>query len=332
MAGFWIRLVADVLDALLLTAVGWGIYLAAPTWVHGLGDDAVFVGLAIATLYTATLSSRIGAGQTLAKRVLKLQVLGVDGRALPPLKAALRSLMVSFVFYLSAFEVLFARPWPAVAGVVVIKLLSVLWLGTVFGLVCFTALHPAKRGLHDLLMGSVVIHKRSGFDPKAFAALNVWLPTRKWRAAWWALGVLLVGGVAGVFTGATRERTEVERAQHHAWKVMERDPALRVINLKITVRTVKNVTRGESRSTAVVAVTAKPPGLSEPVRVNDPIIDQLFQATRDNLPPNLGADVLQVSVITGFNLGIAKRLTTTDFVEGYADPGIRRQVGLSTRF
>lgn len=323
---------ADLIDAALLSVVGWSIYLASPEWVHGLGDDGVFVGLVISTLYTTLGTSRVGRGQTLGKRLLKLQVLAVDGQPLSPLKAMLRTWIVAFVFYLSAFEVLFTRLLPADAGVAVIKLLQAAWLSTALGLVLLTAFHPAKRGLHDLLVGSVVIHKAQGFDAAQLAAINLWPTTRKWRVAVWAIGLLLVGGVINVGIAATRDRSDVELAQHQAWELMRGDPALRVANIKINTRRVKSLKTGETTSTSVVLVMAEPPQLREPVSADNPIIERLFRTTRDNLPPTLAADVLQVGVVTGFNLGIAKRLTTIEFAEGYADPGLRQQVARTTRY
>ena len=81
-AGFWIRLFADGLDALVLGAVGFLIATVFRDGLLRLGEKAVLFGIPFTLLYTGVLQSHIGGGQTLAKRLLGLRVLRLDGQFL----------------------------------------------------------------------------------------------------------------------------------------------------------------------------------------------------------------------------------------------------------
>src|SRR5687767_6677951 len=90
-AGFWIRLLADILDAVFLGIFGFLLSLLFRGVFLRLGENGVWIGLLITFLYTGILQSAVGEGQSLAKRILKIQVLKMDGSFL--------SLPVSFLRY-----------------------------------------------------------------------------------------------------------------------------------------------------------------------------------------------------------------------------------------
>src|SRR5690349_2424365 len=81
-AGFWIRFASDVLDALLLGLVGFVIVSIFRGPLIRLGESAVLIGLAISLVYSGILQSHLGGGRTLAKRMLGLRVVRLDGSLL----------------------------------------------------------------------------------------------------------------------------------------------------------------------------------------------------------------------------------------------------------
>jgi uncharacterized RDD family membrane protein YckC len=133
-AGFWIRLVAFLLDVLVLmlaqfllrviAALRWGADLEGASRFQG---GVVFFTLVFMILYPAALHA-IG-GQTIGKLVVGVRVVGMDG-ALLPLGAALLRAVASWL-----------------------TLVFMLGLGHVVG-----GLRKDKRALHDLLAGSRVEH------------------------------------------------------------------------------------------------------------------------------------------------------------------------------
>jgi uncharacterized RDD family membrane protein YckC len=133
-AGFWVRLVAFLLDVFViiiaqfllgrLAALRWGADVDGVTRFSG---GVAFFTLVFAVVYPAALHAI--AGQTLGKLVMGVRVVGVDG-ALLPLGAALLRAVVSLLALVFAFG-----------------------LGHVIG-----GLRKDKRALHDLLAGSRVEH------------------------------------------------------------------------------------------------------------------------------------------------------------------------------
>lgn len=158
-AGFWIRVLADLLDALILGLFGYLLSLPLRSVFLRLGEGGVFIGLAISLVYAGVLQSRFGGGQTLAKRMLGLRVVRLDGSLLSLDRSLLRYATVSFMLYQGSISLAlttllpFLRPsW---IGIVVGTTALVLFLGCVL----VVPFHPLKRGLHDLLVGTIVIRR-----------------------------------------------------------------------------------------------------------------------------------------------------------------------------
>ena len=132
--GFWIRVVAYVIDAILLTIVCGiadrllGINIFASDWEH-FDPLANLVSLVIGWLYFALLESS-ERGATVGKMAMGLRVVTSDGQRLS---------------FMNATGRYFA------------KILSAIILGIGFIMVAFT---DRKRGLHDMIAGTLVIKTR----------------------------------------------------------------------------------------------------------------------------------------------------------------------------
>jgi uncharacterized RDD family membrane protein YckC len=167
-AGFWIRVLADLLDAVFLGVLGWLLSLLLRGLLLRLGERAVIIGLATSLVYAGVLQSHLGGGQTLAKRLLRLRVVRLDGTPLSIGRALLRYATVSFPLYQGAISLAAVTLLPFVriesAQVVQGTLALVLFLGCV----AVVPFHPLRRGLHDLLTGTIVV--RGGMPARATLA------------------------------------------------------------------------------------------------------------------------------------------------------------------
>jgi len=130
-AGFWRRLLAYLIDGLVLAAVeftlGVAAYLVAPGDLRALANVAP-VSAAVAWAYFALLESS-PARATLGKMALELYVADAHGDPITFRRAAVRYLL---------------------------KTLSTLLLGTGWLMAAFT---PRKQALHDVLAGTLVLRK-----------------------------------------------------------------------------------------------------------------------------------------------------------------------------
>jgi uncharacterized RDD family membrane protein YckC len=129
-AGFWVRLAAVAIDAVLLGIVGLATGLVMLAWTARMADALAFgagIGVAIGWLYFALMESSPG-GATFGKRALRLQVLTAD-----------RMQRVGFL-----------RATGRWAG----RWVSAIALAAGYLMQPFTA---RRQALHDLLAGTVVV-------------------------------------------------------------------------------------------------------------------------------------------------------------------------------
>lgn len=158
-AGFWIRFLALSFDVMLVAVVH---HLAAAlgareaffrhaAWTPLLGAGALF---ALFVAVPVTLLS----GQTLGQKMVRIRVVRADGKPAPAGALAVRFLII-FSLFIPQWIVagpLPLRDWltdrPAI-----ISALTVLVLSLCLTQVLLFALHPLKRGLHDLCAGTFVL-------------------------------------------------------------------------------------------------------------------------------------------------------------------------------
>jgi uncharacterized RDD family membrane protein YckC len=156
-AGFWIRVLADALDAVVLGVIGWVITLLLPGVLHRFGERAAILGAPITLVYTGVLQSHIGRGQTLAKRLLGLRVLRIDGNYLSLDRSLVRWAILGTMVYGSAVATALGGLLPFLDGPTLATALGGTQAALVLGCYLTVPFHPLKRGLHDLLTGSIVI-------------------------------------------------------------------------------------------------------------------------------------------------------------------------------
>lgn len=160
LAGFWRRLFADILDVLVLGAVGFALSVPFDSLFWRLGAFGAWIGLLITFLYSGLLQAAIGQGQTIGKRILGIQVLRLDGGYLSVPQSLLRYAILAAVSYSSGIIAAIGVFVPAAATSETLRVvMSMLALAGFLGCSVMVILHPQKRGLHDLLAGSIVVRK-----------------------------------------------------------------------------------------------------------------------------------------------------------------------------
>ncbi len=100
-AGFWRRVLAALIDSTLLGVFGWLLGLLFSQQFMHMGGWGRLVGFVISLLYFAPLNSRIGAGQTVGKRALKIRVTSATGHTLGVARSLVRSCVLCVPFFLN---------------------------------------------------------------------------------------------------------------------------------------------------------------------------------------------------------------------------------------
>ncbi len=125
-AGFWVRAVAYLIDAVILGLVG-GVLSGVGLHSRSVDAQSSSPSALLSLIYFGLLWSHYGGGQTLGMRLLRLRVVGTDGSQIGVLRALLR-----WLFLVISFVVCF---------------IGVIWV----------AFDPQKQGWHDKIASTYVI-------------------------------------------------------------------------------------------------------------------------------------------------------------------------------
>ncbi len=152
-AGFWWRVLASLIDGLVLAPLIVVNYLNSAWWHQVLLALPLII---VAPLYKTLLEVR---GATLGKMACGIRIIGADGR--PPGRRAVLRNILSLVSLAIELPLLAAAPRLFITEDADMDTLHIVWLGAggvigVLWLVCvlFVPFHGQKRGLHDLWAGT----------------------------------------------------------------------------------------------------------------------------------------------------------------------------------
>ena len=158
--GFWLRLVSDTIDTIILGLFGLALALPLMDVFNKIGENGLWIGLVITFLYTGILQSSFGKGQSLAKKILKIQVLRRDGSYLSLTRSFLRYLIIALIFYNGWIAMGLFNIFPSLNNYIFPQIYSYVIFTLMIGCAVMVSFHPLKRGLHDLIADSIVVRKR----------------------------------------------------------------------------------------------------------------------------------------------------------------------------
>jgi uncharacterized RDD family membrane protein YckC len=289
----WRRLVAYELDALLLSIAA--SRAAEPFFdrLSRLGWWAWLVGYCVTLAYFAIFDSKVGNGQTIGKRLLKLRVVDARGDCVSIAKAAARCTIFAIPCLLFGLHLSMTRtPW-----IVSVLLGSVTYGvgGATLYLVTFN--RWTRQGLHDLATGTYVVSAQDGSPVEALPVPYI---------HWLIIGTSLVA----VGAGAT--------AVHFEWPDYGTSPELRedsrlieqidgVLRCPVT-DLISHAGGGAGQKILFVPV----------VMAKEPASEEIYAdgVARTILLHDQYArsyDVLRVRIYRGYDIGIARDQKTWNF-------------------
>ena len=174
----WRRFSAFVIDGLILYAVGRSVGAVFFSSLAQLGPWGHLLGFSIALAYFATLDSRVGGGQTLGKRLLRLRVVNAQGSTIPWARSAVRYVIIAIPYFL------LGPKDPAEISTWIIPFLIIFITlgigGSTLYLLAFN--RRTRQGLHDIAVGTYVV------DPAVSGPLKT---EPIWAAHWGVIGSFL---------------------------------------------------------------------------------------------------------------------------------------------
>ena len=151
-SGFWGRLLAIVLDGFVLGIVGFVSGLFFFDFYARLGGWGRLIGFGADSMYFGILNSAIGKGQTIGKRIMKIEVTNKFGEHIPLGQSLLRNTILGVPFFLNGILAppsLVMSPVGYVIGFIVFGI-----GGAIIYLYIFN--RRTRQSLHDLVVGTFV--------------------------------------------------------------------------------------------------------------------------------------------------------------------------------
>ena len=293
-AGFWRRLGAFAVDALVLGLAGYLLGLALGEVFARAGAWGRLIGFLLAAAYFVPLESTWGGGASPGKRLLGIRV--VDARGLPPRppRAAARYAIFAVPYFLNGAALpasLLFGP-----GVYLVSLL-VFGIGGI-SLYLFVFDRRSRRVLHDRWTHTAVVRR-----PAPFVAPPLW----RWHRV--AAGALLVLTLAAPLAVRQLVKTGPLADIERLYTSVTAQPGVRFAG--VSDRTETRYGTNDSTTERVVRVTAVIDG-----DVSDPgaLPEQLARRVFDSLPDAMSADFIVIRLSHGFDIGIASRFTSNELV------------------
>jgi uncharacterized RDD family membrane protein YckC len=302
--GFWRRFAAFGVDSLILATIGQVIGFVCFDNLVRLGAAGRLVGFPIALAYFGILNSRIGGGQTLGKRLLKLRVVDREGTLIGLGRSALRYTILALPIFLDwSLWPISINPdgptsFPSVALYIVLALI-VYGMG-LSDLYLFIFNFRTRQTLHDLVAGTFVVRADA---PVARIELTMWRPHLAIVATMAAIGV--AGSVTKIYldqSGSGSARSPLRAIEQN----IASRPSVRSAAVEAVTHTVGASFPGEGAAQAAVThlldvsvVLGDCP--DDPEKAADTFADIALEIS----PDLVGNDEMAVRLRCEFDIGIA---------------------------
>ena len=157
-AGFWRRMFAFIIDGCILGAVGMAFGTIFYDFFAELGGLGRVIGFAVAFLYFGILDSSLSNGQTIGKRILKIQVVNRETQTISLFKSFLRFIIIGIPYFFNGALIppnVLSNPFISlILGVIV-------FFGSGAIIYLFIFNRKTRQSLHDLIIGTYVINTKS---------------------------------------------------------------------------------------------------------------------------------------------------------------------------
>jgi uncharacterized RDD family membrane protein YckC len=296
-AGFWRRFGAALLDSVVLGIGGFLLGLCFARQFTAWGAWGRMLGFAIALLYFVPLNSRLGGGQTIGKRALKIRVTTGAGAELGLGRSLVRAVVLLIPFFLNGTAIsLRLLRTPGIAALFSVAVFG-LGFSILYLLVCN---RRTRQSLHDLVVGSYVV--RVGAEAAA--------KPRIWRGHYAVVGlVLLVAAALPVaLQGVMQTGTPAEIMP--AYDAVTAEPEVTAAQVVAGTNYFWDAQHGKQTTTSVSAA----------IRLNRSVEDKEAEAAKfagiilRSYPTANQKDALQITLAEGFDIGIASGFVSQGFV------------------
>ncbi|WP_136810244.1 RDD family protein [Desulfosediminicola flagellatus] len=291
-SGFWRRIIALVIDSILLGIVGQCIGLILETTFVAMGNWGRFVGFFIALAYFGIFNSKLVNGQTFGKKILNIRVVGSNNEPLEVPKSIARYSVLAIPFSLNGMQF----PDEFLTSFLIYILAMIVFGGLASVIYLYIFNRVTRQSLHDIAVGSYVVNV--GVEQQFVE--SVWKPHFVIVALFF-----ITAAVVPVFTLNMAEQEPFVNLMASRKALMEY-PSVQFAGVSYG----KSIfTSSDSGTTETTYTSAKVTLLKNDI-ANEELARLLAISIVDNYPESIQKDVMQIHLVYGFDIGIASRWNT----------------------
>ncbi|MBB5607231.1 MULTISPECIES: RDD family protein [unclassified Janthinobacterium] len=292
MAGVWRRIVACLIDGMLLFLIGQAAGLVLYQQFSSLGGWGVLVGAFITLLYFGVTQSRLGGGQSAGMRLLGLKVVSRTGEMLGFPAACVRAALFCLVFFLNGVVIDLGADRELLSMGLLLLLFGLVF--SIFYLLVFN--RRTRQATHDLAVGAFVV--RAGPGKLSLPSKAIW----RGHAAFIAAVIIVFAGVALVLRQSAI-KAELG-ALNAALTQLQATPGVQGASIFLMTMHTGNQTSEHLSINAIVDASLPDTGA---------FAQGLVQTVLDSYPGASRQPWIIVSLRSGYNIGIASRWNITNY-------------------
>ena len=288
-SGFWRRICAIIIDTIILGIIGQCLGFFLETLLVEIGVWGRLVGFGSAVIYFGILNSKIGNGQTLGKKILKIMVVDSNGESISPLKSLARYSVLAIPFSLNGAqfpdELMFSFATYILSMVVFGGLFSIIYL--------YLFNRITRQSLHDIATGTYVVNA----DVEKQSVGEIWKPH------FVLVGLFFIAAaIVPAFTGSLAKQTPFVNLLKSRTLLMEH-PAVKNATVSSGTSTFTSSNSGTTETKYVSAQIY----LSKNETFNEELAKSLAISITESYPDALTKDTININLVYGFDIGIASR-------------------------
>lgn len=296
-AGFWRRLIAFCIDAIIVGIIGYLLGFILFEFFVKIGWWARIYGFAIALAYFGIMNSSVGGGQSVGKRLLYIKVVDKNGNSLSVFRSFVRYSILGVPFFLNRAPIPehLLYNW---LGVVIVILIFGLGLSIIY---LFLFNHVSRQSLHDIMTGSYVVNENlTAENASQDIPRGLWVGHTVLVALFFlCAGILPV--ITGSFakTGFFNELRTVKQA-------IEGQPEVRYAGIEVGTRISAGANQDAEETTYVFSnmlITEEPENYQN-------FLTRVAWIVLSTYPDAHTKDLIAVTASYGYDIGIASQWQT----------------------
>ena len=294
-ANFWIRILAFVIDLIVLGLFGIILGLAFKNFFISIDYYSFIIGFAIFITYFSIGYSKLTKGQTIGKKILNISVIDKNGNFLNIFKAFIRALIISLAFF--AIKLQLPNNSKTILILAGIKIFGIALISAITFLYIFNKY--TRQSLHDLLTKTFVV-KTS--EIKNFTYNTYYI--KPWTYIFTIFLVILISYVYGSFYFKNYKKYLPLIQIEEKLETLNNVQNAKVYVNELTIYSTKKI---HVKSLIVILYLQKLPHITD---INEmeklPLTKKIISIILTNYKDIQKLDKITIKFIYGFNLGIAQ--------------------------